>query len=125
MHLHVASAHSNHHGTNTPEQLVARAASWGAPAAALTDRDGLYGAVRHIRACIAAGIAPIVGVDLALAPQPRAESHGQEHEHTPASATPPQNTTRRRQPPPRHGPRARWARRRRLGEPEPAHLGGA
>ncbi|WP_193127914.1 DNA polymerase III subunit alpha [Gulosibacter sediminis] len=88
VHLHVASAHSNHHGTNTPEQLVARAASWGAPAAALTDRDGLYGAVRHIRACIAAGIAPIVGVDLALAPQPRAESHGQEHEHTPASATP-------------------------------------
>jgi error-prone DNA polymerase len=73
VHLHVASAHSNHHGTNSPEQLVARAASWEAPSAAITDRDGLYGAVRHVRACIAEGIAPIVGVDLALAPQPAAE----------------------------------------------------
>lgn len=65
-HLHVASAHSNHHGTARPEQLVARVVEWGATEAAITDRDGLYGAVRHIRACIAAGIAPVVGVDLAL-----------------------------------------------------------
>ncbi|MGO1544704.1 MAG: DNA polymerase III subunit alpha [Gulosibacter sp.] len=65
-HLHVASAHSSHHGTARPEQLVARVAEWGAHEAAITDRDGLYGSVRHIRACIAAGIAPIVGVDLAL-----------------------------------------------------------
>ena len=65
-HLHVASAFSTHHGTATPEALVARAAEWGAAEAAITDRDGLYGAVRHIRACIAAGIAPIVGADLAL-----------------------------------------------------------
>ncbi|KAB1641901.1 DNA polymerase III subunit alpha [Gulosibacter chungangensis] len=65
-HLHVASAHSNHHGTARPEELVARVAQWGASEAAITDRDGLYGAVRHIRACIAAGIAPVVGVDLTL-----------------------------------------------------------
>ncbi|RRJ87895.1 DNA polymerase III subunit alpha [Gulosibacter macacae] len=65
-HLHVASAFSTHHGTSAPEALVARAAEWGAEAAAITDRDGLYGAVRHIRACIAAGVAPVVGVDLAL-----------------------------------------------------------
>lgn len=65
-HLHIASAHSNHHGTARPEELVARVAEWGAAEAAITDRDGLYGAVRHIRACIAAGIAPVVGVDLAL-----------------------------------------------------------
>ncbi|MDJ1371646.1 DNA polymerase III subunit alpha [Gulosibacter molinativorax] len=65
-HLHVASAHSNHYGTARPEELVARVAEWGATEAAITDRDGLYGAVRHIRACISAGIAPVVGVDLAL-----------------------------------------------------------
>ena len=66
-HLHVASAYSAHHGTAQPERLVARVAEWGGEAAAITDRDGLYGAVRHIRACLAAGLAPIVGVDLALA----------------------------------------------------------
>lgn len=71
VHLHVASAFSAHHGTAWPEQLVAAAAETGAEAAALTDRDGLSGAVRHIRACIAHGIAPIVGVDLALAPSRR------------------------------------------------------
>ncbi|GGA74876.1 DNA-directed DNA polymerase [Pseudoclavibacter endophyticus] len=71
VHLHVASAFSSHHGTAWPEALVAAAAESGAPAAAITDRDGLSGAVRHIRACIAAGIAPIVGVDLALVPSRR------------------------------------------------------
>ncbi|MFD2675468.1 DNA polymerase III subunit alpha [Gulosibacter bifidus] len=67
-HLHVASAHSMHHGTAAPEALVARVAEWGGEAAAITDRDGLYGAVRHIRACLTHGLAPIVGADIALAP---------------------------------------------------------
>ncbi len=67
VHLQTASAFSAHYGTARPEQLVAAAAEFGAPIAALTDRDGLYGAVRHIRTCLAAGIAPVVGVDLALA----------------------------------------------------------
>jgi len=31
---------------------------------ALTDRDGLYGAFKHAQACAAAGIAPILGVNL-------------------------------------------------------------
>ena len=61
-HLHVASCLSSHYGTAWPEELVAAQA--GATAAALTDRDGLYGAVRHVRACLAHGIAPIVGADL-------------------------------------------------------------
>jgi error-prone DNA polymerase len=49
---------------------VAAAASYGAGCAAITDRDGLYGAVRHIRACLAANISPIVGVNIALAAEP-------------------------------------------------------
>ena len=63
-HLHVASCLSSHYGTAWPEALVAAQAAAGAEAAALTDRDGLYGAVRHIRACLAYGVSPIVGVDL-------------------------------------------------------------
>ena len=35
-------------------------------ALALTDRDGLYGAYKHIEACRAVGINPILGADLAL-----------------------------------------------------------
>ena len=35
---------------------------------ALTDRDGTYGAVRFAKACLSAGIKPVLGVDLALAP---------------------------------------------------------
>lgn len=65
-HLHVASAFSAQYGTAAPEQFVRAATEAGAGAAAITDRDGLYGAVRHIRACIEANLAPIVGVDLRL-----------------------------------------------------------
>ena len=63
-HLHVASSFSAHYGTTPPAQLVEHAAARGADALAITDRDGLYGAIRHIGACRAAGIDPIVGVEL-------------------------------------------------------------
>ncbi len=65
-HLHVASSYSLRYGTATPAALAARAASLGMPALALTDRDGLYGAFKHVEACAAAGIKPLLGVDLAL-----------------------------------------------------------
>ncbi|NMM22730.1 MAG: DNA polymerase III subunit alpha [Phycicoccus sp.] len=65
-HLHVASGYSLRYGASTPAALVERAASLGQPALALTDRDGLYGAVRFVQACDEAGIAPVLGVDLAV-----------------------------------------------------------
>ena len=65
-HLHVASSYSLRYGTATPAALAARAASLGLPALALTDRDGLYGAFKHVQACVDAGIKPLLGVDLAL-----------------------------------------------------------
>jgi error-prone DNA polymerase len=66
-HLHVASAYSLRYGVAAPAALAARAAELGMRALALTDRDGLYGAVKHAVACADAGIAPILGADLALA----------------------------------------------------------
>jgi error-prone DNA polymerase len=65
-HLNVASSYSAHFGVDSPEQLAATAATMGFEAIAITDRDGLYGAVKHIGACIAAGITPIIGVNLAI-----------------------------------------------------------
>jgi error-prone DNA polymerase len=67
-HLHVASGFSMRYGTATPEALVERAAQHRQPILALTDRDGLYGAVRFVQAATAAGIAPVLGVDLAVGP---------------------------------------------------------
>ncbi len=72
IHLHVASCYSSHFGTSTPDALVARAAADGASAAAVTDRDGLYGAVKHISACIAHGLSPILGVSIAVENRGRA-----------------------------------------------------
>ncbi len=67
-HLHVASGFSMRYGASMPEHLVERAAEHGQGALALTDRDGLYGAVRFATACGRAGIAPVLGVDLAVEP---------------------------------------------------------
>ena len=66
VHLHVASAFSSHYGVTRPELLAEAAASLGMTALAITDRDGLYGAVKHIGACQTLGISPIVGVELSL-----------------------------------------------------------
>ena len=65
-HLHVASGFSMRYGASLPEDLVERAAAHGQGALALTDRDGLYDAVRFATACGRAGVAPVLGVDLAV-----------------------------------------------------------
>ena len=65
-HLHVSTAFSAHYGVSWPEELVQAAVADGATALACTDRDGLYGTIKHLKACMAAGIDPIVGVDLAV-----------------------------------------------------------
>ena len=67
VHLHVASGYSLRYGASHPHVLVERAAEHGMDALALTDRDGLYGAVKFVKACVAAGVRPLLGVDLALA----------------------------------------------------------
>ncbi len=66
VHLHVASGYSLRYGASTPAALVHRAAEHGYDALALTDRDGLYGAVKFVLAARHAGLRPIVGVDLAV-----------------------------------------------------------
>ncbi|CEI32061.1 DNA polymerase III subunit alpha [Propionibacterium freudenreichii] len=66
VHLRVASSYSLQYGASHPEELVAGAAAAGMTMLGLTDRDGLYGAVRFVQACQQANISPIVGVDLAV-----------------------------------------------------------
>ena len=68
VHLHVASGYSRQYGASHPHVLVERAAEQEMDTLALTDRDGTYGAVKFAQACMAAGIRPVLGVDLAYAP---------------------------------------------------------
>ena len=67
-HLHVASGYSLQYGASHPHTLVERAVEHEMDTLALTDRDGTYGAVKFAKACLAAGIRPVLGVDLAHRP---------------------------------------------------------
>lgn len=58
------SAYTFASGTLTPEALAEACAGLGYPAAGLCDRDGLYGAVRFTQAGKAAGIRPLLGVEV-------------------------------------------------------------
>ncbi|MEV6250625.1 DNA polymerase III subunit alpha [Streptomyces sp. NPDC051742] len=80
-HLHVASGFSARFGASHPSALVARAAERGIGTLALTDRDNVTGAVRFAKAAAAAGVRPVFGVDLAVAP------------HQPAVQTAPRRRT--------------------------------
>src|SRR3954452_24022908 len=68
VHLHVASGYSLRHGASSPAVLVDRAADHGMDTLALTDRDGVYGAVKFVTACMTRGIRPILVTDLAVQP---------------------------------------------------------
>jgi len=66
-HLHVRSWFSFQRGGSSPADLAERAAELGIPALALTDRHGVYGAVRFQKACREAGVKPIVGAEVDVA----------------------------------------------------------
>ncbi|MCB5909860.1 PHP domain-containing protein, partial [Streptomyces pinistramenti] len=65
-HLHTASGFSLRYGASHPERLAERAAERGMDALALTDRDGLSGAVRFAKAAARSGIRPLFGTELAV-----------------------------------------------------------
>ncbi|MFJ1868628.1 DNA polymerase III subunit alpha [Streptomyces sp. NPDC088097] len=73
-HLHTVSGFSARYGASHPERLAVRAAERGMDALALTDRDTLAGTVRFAKAAASAGIRPLFGVDLAVAPAAPAPS---------------------------------------------------
>ncbi len=64
VHLHVRSGFSYGFGTLTPDVLVQVAGDVGFSSVALTDRDGLYGIPRFLRATGEASVCPIVGAEV-------------------------------------------------------------
>ncbi|NEC48544.1 PHP domain-containing protein, partial [Actinospica acidiphila] len=67
-HLHTVSGFSLRYGASHPERLAERASERGMDALALTDRDTLAGSVRFAKACAKAGVRPLFGAELAVAP---------------------------------------------------------
>ncbi|MEY3254165.1 MAG: hypothetical protein RJA01_171, partial [Actinomycetota bacterium] len=70
-HLHVASGFSFKYGTTLPDALVAQARDFGMHSMALTDRDGLSGAIRFTQSCLENQISPIIGIDISYENQTR------------------------------------------------------
>ena len=66
VHLHLHSNFSFGDGACRIDEVVDAARALGMPALAVTDHEGLYGAVRFYQACQAADIKPIVGVELTV-----------------------------------------------------------
>jgi error-prone DNA polymerase len=87
VHLHVASGYSLQYGASHPHVLVERAAEQEMDALALTDRDGVYGAVRFVKACLRADIRPILGVDLPVLDRADA-ARGPSRQAGPSARTP-------------------------------------
>jgi DNA polymerase III subunit alpha len=70
------TAHSQYSildSTASVSQLAGAAAGYSIPALGLTDRGNLYGAVDFYKACKAAGVKPILGCELWMAPGSRFE----------------------------------------------------
>lgn len=65
-HLHVHSPFSFLDGASSVRDLVEAAAERGMPALALSDHNNLSAAVRFHRACVEAGIKPIIGAEVTL-----------------------------------------------------------
>ena len=65
--LHCHTYYSLLDGASSPAALLDRAAALGMPALAITDHDGLIGAVEFWRAARERGIRPIIGAEVTLA----------------------------------------------------------
>jgi DNA polymerase-3 subunit alpha len=73
VHLHVHSEYSLLDGLSSCQELAQRAAELGMPALALTDHGAMYGAVQFYKACTAAKIKPIIGMEAYVAPRSRSD----------------------------------------------------
>ncbi len=71
IHLHVHSHYSLLSALPTPKELAKAAKADGQDALAITDAGALYGAIDFYKACTAAEIKPIIGLDAYLAPRTR------------------------------------------------------
>ena len=70
-HLHLHTEYSLLDGACRIEQLVQRVKALGQSAVAITDHGVMYGVIDFYRACKAAGIKPVIGCEVYVAPRTR------------------------------------------------------
>ena len=70
-HLHVHTSYSLLDGAGKIPEMVERAKELGMDALAITDHGVMYGCVDFYKACLAAGIRPILGCEVYVAPNSR------------------------------------------------------
>ena len=85
VHLHVHSEYSLLDGAARLEKLVQKAKELKFPAIALTDHGNLFGSVDFYTSCAKAGVKPIIGCELYVAPGSRFERSGQDGSYEGAS----------------------------------------
>jgi DNA polymerase-3 subunit alpha len=71
--LRIQSCYSMLEGAIEPKAIAERVRTLGLPAAALTDRNGLYAAMPFTEACFKQGVQPIIGALLGVARADRPE----------------------------------------------------
>ena len=105
--LHCHTNFSFLDGASAPDDLVERAVELGLTGLAVTDHNGLYGAVRFVSAAEAVGIHPVVGLEIELLDpvvadpsgivipprRPRRRGHGAGDPGRPPGETPPLDPT--------------------------------
>ncbi|SDF58511.1 DNA polymerase III subunit alpha [Sporolituus thermophilus] len=80
VHLHVHTEYSLLDGASRITQLVRRAKELGMPAIAITDHGNMYGVIDFYKQARAAGIKPIIGCEVYVAPRSRWEKTAVEGE---------------------------------------------
>ncbi|MCX6958507.1 MAG: DNA polymerase III subunit alpha [Verrucomicrobiae bacterium] len=82
VHLHLHSEFSLLDGAIRFNELIAKAADYQMPAVALTDHGNLFGAIEFYQTTKAAGIKPIIGCEIYIAPgsmhEKKSTSHGRD-----------------------------------------------
>ncbi|MET9735394.1 DNA polymerase III subunit alpha [Streptomyces sp. NPDC006458] len=102
-HLHTVSGFSLRYGASHPERLAERASERGMDALALTDRDTVAGAVRFAKACAGAGVRPLFGANLAVAPPEPVRADGSARRTGVPAGRAEQTSSERRRTPVRGG----------------------
>ena len=82
VHLHVHTEFSLLDGACRIDQVAKRAAELGMPALAVTDHGVMYGAVAFYKACKAAGIQPIIGCEVYVAPRTRHDKEQKDRDYS-------------------------------------------
>ncbi|MGI5977150.1 MAG: DNA polymerase III subunit alpha [Candidatus Limivicinus sp.] len=83
VHLHVHTEYSLLDGACRIDKIAEKVKSMGQTALAITDHGVMYGAVAFYKACKAAGIKPIIGCEVYVAPRNMSDKeHGRDNEYS-------------------------------------------